>query len=61
MNLIKGLIEKIETAGEVSASSEAEVLQLPEKKTRLQDENINTEREYSSVFKTIMNSMTRNY
>ena len=56
---MKELVEKIETAGGVLANPKAKVLELLEKQTRLLEESINTDREFLSIFKVIVNSMTR--
>lgn len=61
MDLIKGLVDKIEAANDVASRSEVKMLELMEKQTRLQEESISNEREFLSVFKTIMHSMSNNH
>jgi hypothetical protein len=61
MDLIKDLVDKIEGAGNAATQSEAKVLELLEKQTRLQEESMNNEREFLNIFKNIMNNMTTNH
>ncbi|CAF3985737.1 unnamed protein product [Rotaria sp. Silwood1] len=60
MDLMKELFGKIESANETAARSEIKILELLEKQTHVQEQSMANEREFLSLFKSIINNTTPN-
>ncbi len=55
------IISKVDGINEMAARSESQALLLLEKQTKLQEESLNNEKEFLSMFRSIANNLNQNH